>query len=316
MKDLAIETSGLTKRFGKIVAVNDLDLKVPSGIIFGYLGPNGAGKSTTIKMLVKALSPTRGNIRIFGQKLKKKKNLIFRKIGYVPEHPTYFTEYSGEKLLQYMAKIFNLPKIEAKTTITKLLRLVNLEEARKRAIGKYSAGMKQRIGIAQALINDPDLLIMDEITSNLDPMGRAEMISLIKQLRKEGKTLFISTHILPEVQRMEADQIGILNKGKLFALGTIKELQDQFGENIIRIRPKDPRIIESLQGLEFIQEVIEGEKYVLIKTDEKEKTWDALVQLSLKYRVPFADFISSGMEIEDIFMKALETENGLKGGNQ
>ena len=312
MKELAIETINLTKKFNKVLAVDDLNLKIPSGIIFGYLGPNGAGKSTTIKMLVNSLRPTAGTVNIFGEDVGKNKSTIFKNIGYVPEHPTYFTEMTGEKLLRYMGKLFNLPKIEIKTRISKLLKLVNLEDARKRYIGNYSAGMKQRIGIAQALINDPALLIMDEITSNLDPMGRAEMIELLKQLRKDGKTIFVSTHILPEVQRMNADSIGILNKGKLFAHGTINELKNLFGENLIKLRPKESRIIEELQALDFVQDVYEDPDYIIIRTDEREATWDAITQISRKHGFPILDFITSGTEIEDIFMKALG--NNSKGG--
>ena len=147
MKELAIETINLTKKFGKVVAVDDLNLKVPTGIIFGYLGPNGAGKSTTIKMLVNSLRPTEGSVNIFGEEVRKNQSTIFKNIGYVPEHPTYFTEMTGEKLLRYMGKLFNLPKIEIETQTSKLLKLVNLEDARKRHIGKYSAGMKQRMQI-------------------------------------------------------------------------------------------------------------------------------------------------------------------------
>ncbi|MHA1144052.1 MAG: ABC transporter ATP-binding protein [Candidatus Helarchaeota archaeon] len=309
MKDLAIETDNLTKKFGKVIAVNDLNLKVPTGIIYGYLGPNGAGKTTTIKMLVDSLFPTSGRIQLFGQEVKKNKTRVFRNIGYVPEHPVYFREYSGEKLLRYVGKIFNFSKNEIQTRISKILNLVNLVEARHRAIGKYSAGMKQRIGIAQALMNDPDLLILDEITSNLDPLGRSHIIDLLKQLKKEGKTIFVSTHILPEVQKMNADHIGILNKGRLFAEGTINHLQKLFGENMIKIRPKDDRIRKALESKDFIQDIVDDEKYLIVKTSDREATWNFLSRFSLENHMPIIDFIGSGMEIEDIFMKVLENNS-------
>jgi ABC-2 type transport system ATP-binding protein len=238
LKEPIIQTFDLSKHFGRTIAVNKLNLQI-SGGIYGFLGPNGAGKTTTIKMLVGALFPTAGRIELFGEDISgKQKMRLHERIGYVPEHPTYFVRMTAEGLLEYIGNIFHLPKQEIKEKVANLLHLVDLTEARNRSIAKFSAGMKQRIGIAQALMNDPELLILDEITSNLDPLGRNQMISLLQTLRKEGKTMFISTHILPEVEKMNADSIGIIDHGHLIMEGTIEELNKTLGTKIVQISPK------------------------------------------------------------------------------
>ena len=173
MKDPIIQTFNLTKIFDKRVrAVNNLNITVNNGI-YGFLGPNGAGKTTTIKMIIGSLYPTSGRIEISGKDITGKDKVYVNKIlGYVPENPTYFMGMTAEELLEYIGSIFRMPKQKIKRNISDLLSLVNLTEEKNRVIAKFSAGMKQRIGIAQALMNDPELLILDEITSNLDPLGR------------------------------------------------------------------------------------------------------------------------------------------------
>ena len=172
MKDVIIQTFDLTKAFGRTIAVNKLNLQVGSGI-FGFLGPNGAGKTTTIKMLIGSLFPTAGRIELFGKDMSGKERInLLKRIGYVPEHPTYFDDMTAEGLLNYMGSIFHLPKNEIKTKNCPSASTREFNGRKNRAIAKFSAGMKQRIGIAQALMNNPDLLILDEITSNLDPLGQ------------------------------------------------------------------------------------------------------------------------------------------------
>jgi len=311
MKELIIQTFDLTKAFGKTIAVNKLNLQV-SGGIFGFLGPNGAGKTTTIKMLIGSLFPTSGRIELFGKDISGKEGInIHKRLGYVPEHPTYFDDMTAEGILDYIGSIFHLSKTEIKTRIAHLLQLVNLTEARNRIIAKYSAGMKQRIGIAQALMNNPDLLVLDEITSNLDPMGRNEMIDLLKELRKEGKTMFISTHILPEVQKMNADSIGIIDRGHLIMEGTIEELNERLGVKMIRISPNHELLRDAITP--FATKITEETDALLVETDKKDEVWQTVANISLQNSIPITEFRSSGLEIEQIFMKAIESENGQGG---
>lgn len=286
--------------------MNGLDLKVHDGI-YGFLGPNGAGKSTTIKMLVGSLLPTSGRIEIFGHDIfGGEKMNIHERIGYVPEHPTYFMGMSPERMLGYMGSIFRIPKAELKSKIAELLRLVDLKDAKNRTIEKFSAGMKQRIGIAQALINDPDLLILDEITSNLDPLGRNEMVDLIKDLRQQGKTIFVSTHILPEVQKMDADSIGIINKGSIVVEGNIEELNKSLGQNKLIISPYNEAFRSVVEPLATAIEHV-GDSLV-VETTKKEEAWKVVAQASLEHTVPVTEFRSANLGIEDIFMKVISKQ--------
>jgi ABC-2 type transport system ATP-binding protein len=312
MKDVIIQTFDLTKAFGRTIAVNKLNIQVGSGI-FGFLGPNGAGKTTTIKMLIGSLFPTAGRIELFGKDISGNERInIMKRIGYVPEHPTYFEDMTAEGLLNFIGAIFHLPKNEIKTKTAQLLNLVNLTEAKNRAIAKFSAGMKQRIGIAQAMMNNPDLLILDEITSNLDPLGRNEMIGLLKDLRKEGKTMFISTHILPEVQKMSADSIGIIDRGHLVMEGTIDELNTQLGVKMIRISPNHKLFEEALRPL--VTNITDEGDALIVETEKKDEVWQTIAKISLQKNIPVIEFRASGLEIEQIFMKALESEKEIQGG--
>ncbi|MFX1293358.1 MAG: ABC transporter ATP-binding protein [Promethearchaeota archaeon] len=307
MNEPIIQTFELTKVFKRTIAVNRLNLHVTGGI-HGFLGPNGAGKTTTIKMLIGSLKPTAGRIELFGEDITGKEKInLHKRIGYVPEHPTYFQHMTAEGLLEYIGSIFHLSKQKIKNRVAYLLQLVNLTNARNRVIVKFSAGMKQRIGIAQALMNDPDLLILDEITSNLDPLGRNQMIKLLQDLRKEGKTSFVSTHILPEVQKMNADSIGIINQGHLIMEGTIKELNKKLGVKLIRISPNHELFRTALSPI--VDKITEEMDTLLIETSNKDKVWQTIAEISLKNNISITEFRSSGLEVEQIFMEAIDREN-------
>ncbi len=306
MKNPIIQTFNLTKNFGRVLAVDNLNLKISQGI-YGFLGPNGAGKTTTIKMLIGSLLPTSGHIEIFGEDITGKNiTSIHERIGYVPEHPTYFQGMSAEKLLRYIGIIFHMSKQEIKTRTSHLLNLVDLTDAKNRAILKYSAGMKQRIGIAQALMNDPELLILDEITSNLDPLGRKKMIELIYDLRQDGKTVFISTHILPEIQKMKADSIGIINEGHLVMEGSIEELNKKLGKQLVRINPDNEIFRKALEP--FVLNISEEADTLIIETENLDKVWQTIAEISLKNNIAVNEFRTSGLEIEQIFMKAINKQ--------
>jgi ABC-2 type transport system ATP-binding protein len=306
LKNPIIQTFGLTKNFKDVVAVNNLDLKVTGGI-YGLLGLNGAGKTTTIKMMVGSLFPTEGRIELFGQDIHGKAKMeIHKRIGYVPEHPTYFLSMSAEKLLTYIGSVFQMSIQETKKRITELLKLVDLNEARGRIIAKYSAGMKQRIGIAQALMNDPELLILDEITSNLDPVGRNQIIELIKDLSKEGKTIFISTHVLPEIQKMNANSIAIIDHGRLIMEGTIEELNRELKTKEIIITPNHRLLREALSSV--VSNIREEVDSLIINTDKLDKVWQTIAEVALKNNIVIKEFRSAALNIEQIFMKALSSE--------
>lgn len=214
------EVGFLKKR--KVRALNQLNLEVRRGEIFGFLGPNGAGKTTTLKLLMRLIYPTQGSARILGHSIEDVSTRA--RIGYLPENPYFYDYLSGRELLEYTAALFGIPPEQAKSKAKELLNLVGLDfERANRQLRKYSKGMLQRIGIAQALVNDPEIVFMDEPMSGLDPIGRREVRDLLLALRAQGKTVFFSSHILSDVEAM-CDRAAILSRGKLIRCGTVHEL--------------------------------------------------------------------------------------------
>jgi len=207
------------------VALNGLDLEVSTGEVFGFLGPNGAGKTTTMNVLLGFVQPTSGAASLFG--IDVRQPIARQRIGYLPELTYYYKFLTAEELLRFYAQIFGLPRTEADKRIEETLKLVELDSARKRLIKTYSKGMQQRVGLAQALINNPDLLILDEPTSGLDPLGRMKVRSIIERLKNEGKTVFFSSHELGEVETV-CDRVAIISNGDLKAIGRVPEIMQNY----------------------------------------------------------------------------------------
>jgi len=205
--------------------VKGLNLAVHPGETFGFLGPNGAGKTTTMNVLLGFVNATSGNAFLFGQNVREP--IARQRIGYLPELTYYYKFLSAEELLRFYARIFNIPKSEREKRIDEVLKLVELDHARKRQIKTYSKGMQQRAGLAQALINNPDLLILDEPTSGLDPIGRMKVREIIQRLKNEGKTVFFSSHELGEVETI-CDRVAILHQGELKREGRVSDIVREF----------------------------------------------------------------------------------------
>jgi ABC-2 type transport system ATP-binding protein len=227
MSDLIVQADKLQKTFRlgflrkKVEAVHEVSFDVRRNEIFGFLGPNGAGKTTTIKMLTGLIFPTGGEARMFGEKVPS--IAAKRRLGFLPENPYFYDYLSGEELLDLMGRLFGLARAERRKRARVLLERVGLGRAGDRALRKYSKGMLQRLGIAQALINDPELVILDEPMSGLDPIGRKEIRDLIRDLRTEGKTVMFSTHILSDVELI-CDRVAIVVGGKLRDCGPLDQL--------------------------------------------------------------------------------------------
>lgn len=230
-----IEIAGLTKDYEKgfwkkkkIRALEGLDLKVAPGQIFGFLGGNGAGKTTTIKILMGLIFPTGGSAKILGADISDVK--IHARIGYCPENPYFYDYLKASELMDYFGRLFGLEAAKRKAVTEELLTKVGLEEKDwNRQLRKFSKGMLQRVGIAQSLVNDPELVVLDEPMSGLDPVGRREIRELIAGLRESGKTVFMSSHILSDIEAL-CDNVAILRGGKLVATGRLDELLETSGE--------------------------------------------------------------------------------------
>ena len=214
------------------LAVDGLNLKVQAGEVFGFLGPNGAGKTTTMNVLLGFVNATSGEARLFDVDVRQP--IARQRIGYLPEMTYYYKFLTAEELLRFYARIFGIPRAAAEKRIDELIKLVELESARKRSIKGYSKGMQQRVGLAQALINDPDLLILDEPTSGLDPIGRMKVREIIQRLKNQGKTVLFSSHELGEVETV-CDRVAILHQGKLQVEGRVSDLMKQYEANLEQI---------------------------------------------------------------------------------
>jgi ABC-2 type transport system ATP-binding protein len=221
MQNYLIETQGLTRRFGAQLAVNDLNLQVPEAGVYGFLGPNGAGKTTAIRMLLGLIRPDAGAVRLFGESLTKRRQSLMRRVGALVESPSLYPHLTGRENLEVTRRLLGAPR----ALIDQALATINLTRDAHRRVREYSLGMRQRLGLALALLNKPELLILDEPTNGLDPAGIHEMRDLLRRLPAEsGVTIFLSSHLLSEVEQL-ASHIGIIHQGRLLFQGTFTELR-------------------------------------------------------------------------------------------
>jgi ABC-type multidrug transport system ATPase subunit len=224
-----IKTKGLSKQYGKVLRVKDLDLSVPAGAVYGFLGPNGAGKTTTLKMILGLAKPTAGTITVFGKEVNRRNRLsILKNVGSLIESPSYYGHLTGEENLRIFQTLRSVPEKE----IARVLHIVRLEDQKGKTVGQYSLGMKQRLGLALALLGNPKLLILDEPTNGLDPAGIQEMRELICSLPKQyGMTVVVSSHLLSEIDQI-ATSVGIISKGELVFQDSLANLHQKSRSNI------------------------------------------------------------------------------------
>jgi ABC-2 type transport system ATP-binding protein len=304
---LAIETVGLTKRYGRLTAVDRLDLRVSANTIHGFLGPNGAGKTTTIKTLVGLLKPDGGKVTVLGQDLGWDKSDIRLKIGYMPELPKLPKHLKGTELLDIYGRMCGMTKEERKKQIPELLDMVDLRERGNDLIGKYSKGMQQRLGMAQALLNKPELVILDEPSIGLDPVGMVEVRETMKDILKEGVTVFLSSHLLNEVQQV-CTHVTIINKGVALASGTLKEISARISGPVIveaEVNNISKAVVEKVKELPFVAEVSEDGKKLSIEVKTRD---DVRSQISQAITAGGGIVISvnlKGESLEDVFMGLL-----------
>ncbi|MDY0301999.1 MAG: ABC transporter ATP-binding protein [Trichlorobacter sp.] len=255
----AIEIDSLCKSYKgkKRLLVNALDtvsLTVQKGEVFGFLGPNGAGKSTTIKCLMGLIKPTSGSAKINGVAID---NPCSRQnVGYLPENPAFYDYLSAEEYLRFVGSIFKVPSELLRQKIEELLKLLELWEARRRPIRSYSKGMVQRVGLAQALVHDPEICVLDEPMSGLDPIGRAVVKELISELKKQGKSIFFSTHIISDVEKV-CDRVGVINKGQLVLVDAVDNIMQQGLQGYqVRFKTNDGSTGEHYVATETLQQFI------------------------------------------------------------
>jgi ABC-2 type transport system ATP-binding protein len=226
--EIAVSCRGLTKRYGDVLALDALTLDVPAGAVFGILGPNGAGKTTLLRLLTGLAHPTAGEATVAGLSVTTQASAVHRRISFLDQSPQYYSWMSGRELVTFVGELFGLRGQELRTRVDEVLALTGLADAASRRIGGYSGGMRQRLGLAQALVNGPEVLFLDEPASALDPAGRHEILAAIASLRGTA-TVCMSTHILADVERV-CDTVAILNHGRLLVTAPVAELQERYAQ--------------------------------------------------------------------------------------
>jgi ABC-2 type transport system ATP-binding protein len=308
---LVISMEGLSKSFGDVHALKSLDLCVPQKSIFAFLGPNGAGKTTTIKLLLGLLKPTSGSGKIFGMDIVRDSVDIRARIGYLPQDPRFYEHMTARQTLDYTAKFFYVgPQAEIDNRVNELIELVGLEGKADRPIKGFSGGERQRLGIAQAEVNYPDLLILDEPAANLDPQGRRDVLDVMSRIRKYA-TIFYCTHILDDVQKV-SDQVAIVNQGELITQAPIEDLLAGTGEVTYNITLRGDAQSAYTQvtqqpwvsGIEASQE--DGQSTWLVSVTDEAAAEDQLMGLLVSNGLKVSNFSRKEQNLEDVFINIVE----------
>lgn len=297
-----ITVKELQKNYKEKAAVENLSFYLEEGKCTALLGPNGAGKTTTIKMLAGLVNPSSG--QVFSDLLPNSKDLRSL-IGYLPQYPTFFEWMTAQEYMIFSGEIAGMNKKEAKKRTDELLELVGLDEAKKRKVGEFSGGMKQRLGIAQALIHRPRLIMLDEPVSALDPFGRREVLELMRKLKLETTILF-STHILNDAEEI-CDDILFLHNGKLVERGTLKEIKERYKEAMLNVQFEETaeKYLKYLIGLPSIQgQKLTGD-FVQLEVTDVRKARDEVIKAAAEHNLPINRFETSESSLEDIFMKVV-----------
>lgn len=301
----AIVVENLVKHYGNVVAVDNISFEVPKASIYGFVGPNGAGKTTTIKMLCCLLKPTSGKAWINGISIEEELK-IKEIIGYLPENLQLYKFFTVEEHIRFIGKLYKIEENELKQKVRELLETVNMRGFRKRKCGKLSKGQQRRVGIAISLINDPEILILDEPTSGLDPLGRKDILNLLLKLRSAGKTIFLSSHILPEISQI-CTHIGVINCGKLLFSRSIDDLKQQFMSLKMEVKvEKDPsKFIDDLETKDWVKSVKVENNRIVVEVLNMNVAKVELIKVLAKHSLPVVSLRILEPNLEDLFIKML-----------
>lgn len=301
MSDYIIKTEGLTKRFGKFTAVDGIDLAVKKGTIHGFIGPNGAGKTTTMKMLIGALRPTKGGGTIGGSRIGSLESR--NAFGFSPEHPMFYNSMTAFDYLVYLGRVSGLGKNEAGKRATELLKWLDLDEFAAKKVGGFSAGMRQKLSLAQAMIHEPELLILDEPTANLDPAGRLNIINKLRQLCKErGMTVFISSHILSELEKL-VDDVTLINHGKLVTKAALGK-EAVAGEEYLLKTSDAEKVLKELKK-HFDARLDENGTIHIIAHGDEQAIKKRVVKILANCDASLDGFGKATPDLEQMFMKLI-----------
>lgn len=303
-----IETKNLSKNFGDLAAVADLNLTIEDGDIFGFIGPNGAGKTTTMRILVTLLEPTRGRAFINGLDVSKNGKKVRKLVGYMPDFMGVYDDLKVFEYLEFFAAAFGMERKKRKSIVEGVLELTDLQSKRGAAVDGLSRGMQQRLGLARVLIHDPKVLILDEPASGLDPRARIEIRELLRELKRMGKTIMISSHILSELEEI-CDHIGIIEHGRLVFSGTLEEIRPKLGiQSKVRVKVlnNQDKAVELLSALPQIREVKALAEYIAVTFHDGRQADGIIARTLVNGGVDVISLQPERFKLDDAFLKLTE----------
>jgi ABC-2 type transport system ATP-binding protein len=310
MKDFAVSVQDLSKRYGSLQAVDNVSFQVKQGTSFGLLGLNGAGKTTTFKMLVSLIRPDGGTAHVAGYDVVKEPMQVRAHIGYVAENPAFYTRMTTQETLRYICRLLEVPSQDQNQRIDSALELVGLMDKKHAYVGGYSRGMRHRLGLAQALLSEPQVLFLDEPTLGLDPLGAKNMRELILRLRQEREvTVLMSSHVLPEVESI-CDVVGIFDHGRLVAIDTIENLRstasDTMNLELLMIQPNE-EVVQALQLIPGVKLVENNGARIVIKAAKENDLRPRILQEALNNNAQILSFGLKESSLEDILLRLVQT---------
>ncbi len=300
-----IETKGLTKFYGDLAALVDLNLNISAGEIFGFIGPNGAGKTTTMRILATLMEPTRGSAYIDGMDVTRKGKQVRRTVGYMPDFMGVYDDLKVFEYLEFFAAAFSIERSKRKSIVDGVLELTDLQGKRAAAVDSLSRGMQQRLGLARVLIHDPKVLILDEPASGLDPRARIEIRELLRELKRMGKTIMISSHILSELEEI-CDQVGIIEHGKLVFNGNMDEIRERMGiHSRVRVKVADQqeRAFEILSAMPEIEEAHIENSHIAVTFKDGQKPDGLIARTLVNNNIDILALEPEQLKLDDAFLQ-------------
>lgn len=304
-----LKVSNLTKRYGSLEVLKGISFEIKEGMIYGFLGQNGAGKSTTMNILTGLIGYNGGEIYLKGKQLKEDKRKLLQTVGYLPQSPVFYGYMTALEYLSFIGTVNKMSSKVIKDRSREVLEIVKLQEASKRKVGGYSGGMKQRFGIAVAMFNRPEILILDEPTSALDPEGRMEVLELIQELKKHGTTVFLSTHILNDVERV-CDEVSILHHGKILISENLEELRNKYIQPIydVEFEKECLDLKDKLMHLGWVQNVAVNKDQASIFVSDMKMAQKELLRVLTALERPIVSFNLRKSNLEDIFLRMVNED--------
>ena len=306
----AVQTVGLTRTFGPMTALNALDLTIMRGDLFGFIGSNGAGKTTTLRILATFLAPSSGTAQVLGRDVVREADAVRHVIGYMPDFFGVYKDMEVTEYLDFFGACYKIPTAQREKTVNDVLELVGLSEKKGALIGALSRGMQQRLGLARVLIHDPQLLLLDEPASGLDPRARIEMMAILQELQKMGKTIIISSHILSELQTL-CNRVAIIEKGRLIYSGPVQGVRDQMSSGRVvwaRVTSDANRAIELLKARPEVTEAVAVDGQLKITLLDHESDHSIVAEALVQGGARLVELREDELGLEEVFLRVTRGE--------